>query len=183
MTIADKPMTDAEALKLRRTRLRAWSDDLFDEVTEIAKPRTPEGAASARRCVRAFDRLFISLWSAPKAPACRAPGTSTPNAPKRAPMAAPVPTPEPAARLQPEPEPVAEPDAATDAPQPAAQSETEPPATAAPALRRRRIRKAYGRPHRGGMCRASRRVSTSPARAFRQQALPTAPPPRGLLAA
>ncbi|MEI9904552.1 MAG: hypothetical protein WDN06_11670 [Asticcacaulis sp.] len=57
-------MTDAEALKLRRAKLRAWADDLFDDVIEIPKPTTPVEAASARRCVQGFDALFVQLWSA-----------------------------------------------------------------------------------------------------------------------
>ncbi len=172
-------MTDAEALKLRRARLRAWSDDLFDEVTELPKPKTTTEAAEARRCVQAFDILFTELWSPPKARVYREPSSYTPSAPKCVP--APV-APEPVVTPQPEPEPVPEPKVDIDTPETVAEPETEIPAPAQPASRRRRARKVYGR-RRVAAPRGHRRVSLIPARAFRQQAPPTAPPSRQNVAA
>ncbi|WKL57064.1 hypothetical protein Q1W73_15570 [Asticcacaulis sp. ZE23SCel15] len=61
----DTDITDAEALKMRRLRLRAFADRLLEAVEMIPMPDSFLEAERAHKAVRACDAMLVQLYGEP----------------------------------------------------------------------------------------------------------------------
>lgn len=66
-------ISDDDALKQRRQRLRALADRLLEATESIPLPDTFLEAERAHKAVRACDTLLVQLYSDPRPPAPNAP--------------------------------------------------------------------------------------------------------------